>query len=98
MELIEFHQRPPSAYAIAIGNNSEHRPHHAPSGAFLAQFPTFVPRSQSSSEAGVWAKELKVDLLGKEIGGSASAMIKGFAPILVLTNSGVTTGALRPHL
>ncbi|KAF8498147.1 hypothetical protein F5888DRAFT_1692862, partial [Russula emetica] len=33
-----------------------------------------------------------------EIGGSASAMSKGLAPILVLANSGGTTGALTPHL
>jgi hypothetical protein len=96
MKLIEFHQLPPSAYAIAIGNNSEHMPHQAPSGAFkfLARFPTFVPRSQSSSEA---ANEMKL-LTCWEIRESDSAMSKGVAPILVLTISGVTTGTLRPHL
>ena len=52
MELLKVHQPPPSAYATAIGNNKYIMRYDKPSGEIMAQFPTLVPRSQSSSEAG----------------------------------------------
>ena len=69
---------------------------HTPSGAFLAQFPTFVPRSQSSSGRSL-SKRMKL-LTCWEIGRSAAMMSKVLPPILVSANPCVTTGRDRPHL